>query len=51
MVDNLLIRCEYEETAKEIFYLIGIALQLKNEDEPPFQYLGPCVDFNGVDIE
>ena len=51
MVDNFLIQCEHEETAEEIFFLIGVALQLKNEDTPPFAYLGPCVDFNGVDIE
>ena len=51
MVDDLLIQCEHEETAEEIFYLIGITLQLKNEAEPPFQYLGSWVDFNGVDIK
>ena len=51
MFDDLHNRCEFEETAKEIFYLIGIALQLENEDEPSFQYLGPCDDFNGVNIE
>ena len=31
--------------------MIGLALQLEIEDKPPFAYLGPCVDFNGVDIE
>ena len=51
MVYDLLIQCEFEETAKEIFHLIGIALQVENEDKPPFQYLGPCADFNGVNIE
>ena len=51
MVDDLLIKCEHEETAEKIFFLIGIALQLKNEDEPPFQYFGPCVHFNGVNIK
>ena len=51
MVDDLLIQCQYEETAREIYTLIGLALQLKNEDEPPFAYLDPCIDFNGVDIE
>ena len=51
MVDDLLIQCEHEETAREIYTLIGLALQLKNENEPPFAYLGPCVDFKGVDIE
>ena len=31
--------------------LIGLALQLKNEDKPPFAYFGSCVDFNGIDIK
>ena len=51
MVDDLLIQCEHEETAREVFFLISIALQLKNEDTPFYVYLGPCVDFNGVNIE
>ena len=51
MVDDLLIQCEHEDTAWEIFLLIGLTLQLKNEDKPPFAYLGPCVVFNGVDIK
>ena len=50
MVDDLLIQCEHEETAREIYTLIGLALQLENEDESPFAYLGPCVNFNGGDI-
>ena len=51
MVGNLLLQCEHEETAREIYTLIGLALQFENEGEPLFVYLGPCVDFNGVDIE
>ena len=51
IVDDLLIQCEQEETAERIFFLICVALQLKNEDAPPFQYLGPCVDFNCVYIK
>ena len=51
MVDNLLIQCEHKETAKAIYKLIGLALQLKNEDKPPFTYLGQYVDFDGVDIK
>ena len=51
MVDNLLIQCEHEETAQDIFFLISLALQLKNEDEPLFAYFGPFVDFNGVNIK
>ena len=34
-----------------MYALIGLGLQLENEDQPPFAYLGPCVDFNGVNIE
>ena len=51
MVNDLLIQCEHKDTAKAIYTLIGLALQLGNEDEPPFAYLESCVDFNGVDIE
>ena len=51
MIDDLLIQREYEETAQEIYTLIGLALQLENEDEPPFAYLDSCVDFNGDNIE
>ena len=51
MVDNFLIQCEFEETVEEIFYLIGTVLQLEDEDELSFQYLGLCVDFNDVDIK
>ena len=51
MVDDLLLQCEHEETAQKIYTLIGLALQLENEDQPHFTYLGPFVDFNGVDIE
>ena len=48
-VDACLIQCEHEDTAQEIFLIIGSKLQLKNEDKAPFAYLGPCIDFNGVD--
>ena len=51
MLDNLLLSCEHKDTAREIYSTIGLALQLENEDEPPFAYLGPCSDFNGVNIE
>ena len=51
MVDYLLLQCEQEETAQEIYTLIGLALQLENEDQPPFAYLVPCVDFKSFDIE
>ena len=51
MVDDLLIQCEHKRTPHEIYTLIALALQLENEDEPPFAYLDPCVNFNGVDIK
>ena len=51
MVNNLLFQCEHEDTAQEIFLLIGLALQLRNEDKLSFVYLGPCFNFNGVDIK
>ena len=51
MIDDLLLQCQHKETAQEIYTLIGLALQLENEDQSPFAYLGPYVDFNGVDIE
>ena len=51
MVDDLLLCCEHEDTAHEIYLKIGYALQLENANEPPFAYLEPCSDFNGVDIE
>ena len=41
IVDDLLIQCEYEETAREIHTLISLALQLENVDDPPFAYFGP----------
>ena len=31
--------------------MIGLALQLENEDQSPFAYLGQCVDFNSVTIK
>ena len=50
-VDDLMIQTDNEAIAKEIFKIIGLKLQLKNETEPPFAYLGLTTDFNGVDIE
>ena len=50
-VDDLMIQTDDETIAKQIFTIIGLKLQLENEDEPPFAYLGSTVDFNGVDIE
>ena len=50
-VDDLMIQTDNEAIAKVIFKIIGLKLQLKNETEPPFAYLGLTTDFNGVDIE
>lgn len=49
--DDCLIQCELEATDQEIFLLIGLVLQLKDEDKLPVAYPDPCVGFNGVDIE
>ena len=51
MFNDLLLQCEHKDTTQEIYTLIGLGLQLENEDQPPFAYLGPCVDVNGVDIK
>ena len=51
IVNDCLIQCEHEAIAKEILLIIGLSLQLKNEDKHLFTYLGPCVDFDGVDIK
>ena len=50
-VDDLMIQTDNESIVKEIFTIIGSKLQLENEDKPPFAYLGPTVNFNGVDME
>ena len=50
-VDDLMIQTDNKNIAKEIFKIIGVKLQLENEDEAPFAYLGLTADFNGVDIE
>ena len=50
-VDDLMIQTDNEAIAKEIFDIIGLKLQLENEDELPFAYLGLTTDFNGVNIE
>ena len=39
MVDDLLLSCEHEDTAREIYSKIGLTLQPENEDEPTFAYL------------
>ena len=42
--------CDKEETAKEIYDIIGASLQLPEEDKDPFAYLGLVEDYNGIDI-
>ena len=46
-----MIQIDDEAIAKEIFDIIGLKLQLGNEDKPLFAYLGHTVGLNGVDIE
>ena len=50
-VYNMMIQTDDEDIAKEIFMIIGLKLQLENEVELPFTYLGRTIDFNGVDID
>ena len=49
-VDDFAIACEHEDTAKHICSILGTKLQLPNETEPPFKYLGLLKEFNGIDI-
>ena len=51
LVSRIVSQCEYKAAAQEIFLIIGLALQLKNEDKSPFTHLVLCVDFNSVDIK
>ena len=50
VVDDFLISCKLETVAKKIYDHIGHKLQLGGEKVPPFKYLGPANDYNGVDI-
>ena len=50
-VDDFLISCKQENIAKRIYDYIGKKLQLNGEKVPPFKYLGPAKDYNGVDID
>ena len=49
-VDDFALVCPNEALAKRIYERIGKALQRPDELEPPFKYLGPMTEFNGVDI-
>ena len=50
-VDDFALACNIEDTAKEIYGIIGKALRLPNETKDPFTYLGLINDFNGIDVE
>jgi hypothetical protein len=49
-VDDFALACNEEETAKEIYKIIGSKLKLPNEPKDPFAYLGLINDFNGIDV-
>ena len=50
MVDNLALSVDNESTACTIFYIIEKKLQLSNELDPPFTYLGLLQDYDSVDV-
>ena len=49
-VDNFVMAWDKEETAKEIYNIIGASLRLHKEDKDLFAYLGLVKDYNGIDI-
>ena len=52
-VDDFLLTCDSETTAKNIFDTIRKKIQFDSEKEKniiPFEYLGVVTDYNGVDI-
>ena len=52
-VDDFLLACRNEETAKNIFNTIGVKMSFDTEKEQgiiPFEYLGVVDDYNGVEI-
>jgi hypothetical protein len=49
-VDDFALACPTESIAKNVYEIIGRALQLPEESAPPFKYLGLINDFNGVDV-
>ena len=50
-VDDIMIQTVDTNIARENFTFTGLKLQLKNEGEPLFAYLGSTDYFNGVDIK
>ena len=53
-VDDFLLACNSEDTAKEVFQFIGNAIRFDVEKESvtiPFEFLGIVKDYNGVDIK
>ena len=54
MVDDCIISCTNEKTARNIFNIIGEKMQFQREKEKgiiPFEFLGIVNDHNGVDIK
>ena len=49
-VDDFALACDKEDTAKEIYSIIGSKLKLPKEPKDPFAYLGLITDFNGIDV-
>ena len=53
-VDDFLLACRNEKTAKDIFHTIGVKMQFDTEREqniPPMEFLGMVNDYNGVEIK
>ena len=53
-IDDCICQCKREETAKNIFNIIGTKMRFESEEEKgiiPFEYLGIVKDYNGVDLK
>ena len=53
-VDDFLLACRKEKTAKDIFHTIGVKMQFDTEREQnivPIEFLGVVNDYNGVEIK
>ena len=54
MIDDCIISCKSEQTARNIFNIIGEKMQFPSEKEKgiiSFEFLGVVNDYNGVDIK
>ena len=49
-IDDLSLSTNDESIAKEFYKIIGDKLQLPDEPDPPFTYLGLINDYNGVGV-